>query len=152
MLYEVITNNTPYLTCFNAKDEIIWSKNLNDNTFINNASIKGVDKNDNLYLYTSGNLSKVDTTGNILWTTTLGDIKHINGNVVLDNEGNVYYYRNEEKNYQYKQLGLFKLSEKGDLQWEFKSDTIAGGHIVWPRPDGGISVFGQLMSNVYGDS
>jgi len=145
-------NNTPYLTCFNAKDETIWIKGLNDDSFINNASIKGVDKNDNLYLYTSGNLSKVDTTGNILWTTTLGDIKHINGNVVLDNEGNVYYYRNEEKNYQYKQLGLFKLSEKGDLQWEFKSDTIAGGHIVWPRPDGGISVFGQLMSNVYGDS
>lgn len=145
-------NNTPYLTCFDAEDEIQWTKVLNDNSFINDVSIKGIDKDDNVFLYASGNLSKVDTTGNILWTTTVGDVDHENANVVLDKEKNVYLYRNEKKNYHYQQLGLYKLSETGELLWSFKSDTIVGSHIVWPHPDGGVSIFGELMRYVYGDS
>ena len=145
-------NNIPYLSCFDATDKIKWTKVLNDDSFINDASINGVDKDDNVYLYASGNLSKVDTTGNILWTTTIGDVDHVGARLVLDKEKNVYLYRNEEKHYHYQQLGLYKLSEAGELQWSFKSDTIVGGHVVWPHPDGGVSVFGELMRYAYGDS
>ena len=145
-------NNTPYLTCYNAEDKIEWTQILNDGSFIDDAEIQGTDKDDNLYLYASGNLSKVDTTGNILWTTNIGDVDHTDGKIILDKDDNVYFYRNEEPNYSYNFLGLYKLSESGELAWSFKSDTIRNNFIVWPRSDGGISVFGGLMDYLYDNS
>ncbi|MBN1118818.1 MAG: putative Ig domain-containing protein [Bacteroidales bacterium] len=134
---------------FSSEDISTWEKNLSDASFLKDAEIVDVDKNDAIYFYSAQTLTKVDKEGNKLWDCSIpaDDIRVQGAKIWAD--GKTLFWFDEEVYYHYAKVGVCKISTEGVLEWYTGTTTLQYALDAVPLKEGGAAVLGHLSDDIY---